>query len=245
LTGGYLPLAATLASERIYEGFLGSYEDFRHVLVHELVHAFQFDILYNGSGISLLSGQGFFSMPLWFAEGMAEYFSLGGMEPNADMFLRDGSLTGYLPPLEVASGYLVYKMGQSAIADLIEQHGEERFRELLRRARQMHNFDRAFEKTYDLPVRKFDEQWRERLRKRYWPTVAARNWRSWQRARGSIGSTSWTPPAAGSCGVSACRASHSPSRHGRRCRTRSSSRASRTGAPTCGWSTRAPASRPG
>jgi adenosylmethionine-8-amino-7-oxononanoate aminotransferase len=29
LTGGYLPLAATLASDRIYEGFLGPHEDFR------------------------------------------------------------------------------------------------------------------------------------------------------------------------------------------------------------------------
>jgi adenosylmethionine-8-amino-7-oxononanoate aminotransferase len=29
LTGGYLPLAATLATERIFEGFLGDYEDFR------------------------------------------------------------------------------------------------------------------------------------------------------------------------------------------------------------------------
>ncbi len=29
ITGGYLPLAATLATERIYEGFLGRYEDYR------------------------------------------------------------------------------------------------------------------------------------------------------------------------------------------------------------------------
>ncbi|HEX8065347.1 MAG TPA: adenosylmethionine--8-amino-7-oxononanoate transaminase [Thermoleophilaceae bacterium] len=29
LTGGYMPLAATLATERIYEGFLGEFEDFR------------------------------------------------------------------------------------------------------------------------------------------------------------------------------------------------------------------------
>jgi adenosylmethionine-8-amino-7-oxononanoate aminotransferase len=29
LTGGYLPLAATLATERIYEGFLGTYEEWR------------------------------------------------------------------------------------------------------------------------------------------------------------------------------------------------------------------------
>ncbi len=29
ITGGYLPLAATLTTEKIYEGFLGKYEDFR------------------------------------------------------------------------------------------------------------------------------------------------------------------------------------------------------------------------
>ena len=29
LTGGYMPLAATLATERIYEGFLGRFEEFR------------------------------------------------------------------------------------------------------------------------------------------------------------------------------------------------------------------------
>jgi adenosylmethionine---8-amino-7-oxononanoate aminotransferase len=29
LTGGYLPLAATLATERVYEGFLGAHEEFR------------------------------------------------------------------------------------------------------------------------------------------------------------------------------------------------------------------------
>jgi adenosylmethionine-8-amino-7-oxononanoate aminotransferase len=29
LTGGYLPLAATLTTERVYEGFLGAFEQFR------------------------------------------------------------------------------------------------------------------------------------------------------------------------------------------------------------------------
>ena len=109
-TGGF----TELLRDRVVVPFTGSYEDFRHVLVHELVHAFQFDILYNGTGMSLLSGQGFFQMPLWFAEGMAEYFSLG-MEPNAEMWCRDGALTGYIPPLEYMGGYPVYKFGQSAI----------------------------------------------------------------------------------------------------------------------------------
>jgi len=110
-------------------------------------------------------------VPLWFAEGMAEYFSLG-MEPGAEMFVRDGSITGYLPPLEWAGGYLVYKAGQCAIDFLIERHGEERFRDMLRRLRQMRSFDRAFQRTYGMSPRRFDEQWREAMRKKYWPTVA-------------------------------------------------------------------------
>ncbi len=166
-TGGF----TEALRDRVVVPFTGSYEDFRHVLVHELVHAFQFDIFYNAPGVSLLSGQGLFQIPLWFAEGMAEYFSLG-MEPVAEMFVRDGTLTGYLPPLEHAGGYLVYKMGQSAVEFLIVRHGEERFRDLLRRARQMHNFERAFQRTYGLSTRRFDERWREMLRKRYWPTLA-------------------------------------------------------------------------
>jgi len=166
-TGGF----TEILRDRVVVPFTGSYEDFRHVLVHELTHAFQFDILYNGTGISLLSGQGFFQMPLWFAEGMAEYYSLG-MEPNAEMWCRDGVLTGYIAPLPYMGGYPVYKFGQSAIAYLNEHYGEERFRDVLKRARQTRNFDRAFERTYGLSVEKFDEQWRQYLRKKYWPTIA-------------------------------------------------------------------------
>lgn len=166
-TGGF----TEALRDRVVVPFSGSYEDFRHVLVHELVHAFQFDIFYNTPGVSLLSGQGLFGIPLWFAEGMAEYFSLG-MEPNAEMYVRDGTLTGYLPPLEYGGGYLIYKMGQCAIEYLIQRYGEERFRDMLKKTRQMHSFERAFQRTYGMSARRFDEQWREHLRKKYWPTVA-------------------------------------------------------------------------
>ena len=166
-TGGF----TELLRDRVVIPFTGSYEDFRHVLVHELVHAFQFDILYNNTGMSLLSGQGFFQMPLWFAEGMAEYYSLG-MEPNSEMWCRDGAITGYIPPLEYMGGYPVYKFGQSAIAYLHDRFGEERFRDVLKRARQMRNFERAFERTYGMPTARFDEQWRLWLRREFWPSVA-------------------------------------------------------------------------
>ena len=158
---------------RVVLPFMGSYEDMRHVVVHELTHAFMFDLLYAGSGASLIARQSFFSPPLWFAEGLAEYCSLG-MESNAEMFLRDGTITGYLPPLQYAGGYIVYKQGQSALGYLVERHGEDRLRELLQRTRTMRSFDRAFQRTMGVSVERFDEQWRNWLRKTYWPTVATK-----------------------------------------------------------------------
>ena len=168
-TGGF----TELLRNRVVLPFTGSYEDLRHVVVHELTHAFMFDMVYNGSAASLLARQSFFQIPLWFAEGMAEYFSLG-MEPNAEMFLRDGIIEGYLPPLTYSGGYLVYKQGQSALSFLVERYGEERLRDVLRRVRQMRNFDRAFQRSVGVPVAKFDEQWRTWLRREYWPTVASK-----------------------------------------------------------------------
>jgi Tol biopolymer transport system component len=166
-TGGF----TEVLRNRVVLPFTGSYEDLRHVVVHELTHAFMFDMLYGGSAAALLARQSFFSVPLWFAEGMAEYFSLG-MESNAEIFLRDGTVEGYLPPLAYSGGYIVYKQGQSAITYLCQRFGEERLRDILRRIRQTRNFEHAFQRSVGSTAGKFDEQWRAWLRKQYWPTVA-------------------------------------------------------------------------
>ncbi|NOT33977.1 MAG: BamA/TamA family outer membrane protein [Candidatus Eisenbacteria bacterium] len=169
-TGGF----TEVFRNRVVLPYTGSYEDLRHVLVHELVHAHMFDLLYGGSASSLIAGGGFFSVPLWFAEGMAEYFSLGGEDPNMEMFLRDGTLEDYLPPLPYSGGYFVYKQGQLAITYLVERYGVERFRDVLQKLRTTRNFELAFQRSTGTTVVKFDEQYREWLRKRYWPQIAVK-----------------------------------------------------------------------
>lgn len=166
-TGGF----TEALRNRVVLPFTGSYEDLRHVVVHELVHAIMFDLLYAGSAASLLAQQSFFSVPLWFAEGMAEYLSLG-LESTAEMVMRDGTIEGYLPPLEYGGGYTIYKQGQSAVGYLVDRFGEERMRDLLQRIRSMRSFERAFQRALDMSPRRFDEQWREALKKQYWPGVA-------------------------------------------------------------------------
>src|SRR5204862_1121465 len=56
--------------------FTGSYADFEHVMGHEMVHQFQFDVYSRGriGGVQTLVNV---NPPLWFMEGMAEYLSLG------------------------------------------------------------------------------------------------------------------------------------------------------------------------
>lgn len=75
-----------------------------HVLGHELVHAFQYDIL--GTNLNL---------PLWFIEGMAEYLSIGSEDPHTAVWLRDAALTEKLPAVKDLAhpDYFPYRFGHA------------------------------------------------------------------------------------------------------------------------------------
>ena len=68
---------------RIVLPLAGPLSDTDHVIGHELVHAFQFDIT---SLPDMAPGQtGAERLPLWFIEGMAEYLSIGPIDANTAM----------------------------------------------------------------------------------------------------------------------------------------------------------------
>jgi len=74
---------------RIVLPLAGPLGDTDHILGHELVHAFQFDIT---TPIGAPAGEnGAERLPLWFIEGMAEYLSLGPADPNTAMWMRDAA----------------------------------------------------------------------------------------------------------------------------------------------------------
>ena len=160
---------------RIVVPFTGSYEDFRHVLHHELTHAVTFDMLYGNVFGSLLSRQYLFQLPLWFAEGYAEYSSRGGWDIQADMILRDGTINGYLVPLDLAGGYLVYKEGQSAIGYIVKKYGEEKLSEILNKGKTSLSMDKALKSAIGLDTKGLYEEWTKFLRTQYWPEIASRS----------------------------------------------------------------------
>ena len=154
--------------------FTGSYEDFRHVLHHELTHAVIYDMLYGNILGSILSRQYLFQLPLWFAEGYAEYSSRGGWDIQADMVLKDATINGYLTPLDLAGGFLVYKEGQSAIGYIVEKYGEEKLAEILNKGKVELSMDKALKSAIGLDQAAFSEEWMVAQRKKYWPDIALR-----------------------------------------------------------------------
>ena len=72
---------------RIVMPFTASLQETDHVLGHELVHAFQYD----------MGGQRRQQLPLWFIEGLAEYLSVGPVSPQTAAWLRDAALHKELP----------------------------------------------------------------------------------------------------------------------------------------------------
>jgi len=159
---------------RIVVPFTGSFEDFRHVLHHELTHAVTYDMLYGNMVNSIFSRQYLFQLPLWFAEGYAEYSSRGGWDIQADMVLRDATINGYLTPLELVGGYLVYKEGQSAIGYIVEKYGEEKLSEILNKGKSELSMDKALKSAIGMNQKTFSEEWMKAQRKKYWPEIALR-----------------------------------------------------------------------
>lgn len=163
-----------LFKSRVVIPFMGSYGQFEHVLTHELVHAFQFDILYGGGVHSLVGNPFVFQPPLWFVEGMAEYLSVG-MDNNTEMWLRDAALSGYLIPLDVlayAQDLRVYRFGQSVLHFIGQRYGDEKIGEIIQKAPLYKSLDRAMKASIGLDMEDLSKLWLEDTRKRYLPDIA-------------------------------------------------------------------------
>jgi Tol biopolymer transport system component len=82
------------------------------VLGHELVHAFQFYSILNGDSTSI---QSLGNLPLWVVEGMAEYMSLGRVDPWTSMWMRDAVVNEDVPSLMKMDNpkYFAYRYGQA------------------------------------------------------------------------------------------------------------------------------------
>ncbi|MDD4052086.1 MAG: LpqB family beta-propeller domain-containing protein, partial [candidate division Zixibacteria bacterium] len=159
--------------KRIVVHFMGSYEDFRHLLHHELTHAVIYDYLYGEFFKAFLTPNRLFNLPTWFAEGYAEYSSNGGWTQSADMAVRDATIHEYLQPLDYME-YLSYTEGYALVKYIVDTYGVDKLHEILSKGKALLTMDKALKSSIGVNSEELFEKFSREMRKRYWPDIALR-----------------------------------------------------------------------
>lgn len=154
--------------KRVVIPYNGNMQDFRKVLRHELVHVF----MHHKINIATedLGAWEAPNFPLWFTEGIADYWA-EGWDAQAELILRDAVLHDYLFPLDsyelMASGFLLYKVGQSFLRFFEERYGADRLRMLMEDYWQYENFDDALGAMANKKFEDLEAEWRVALKQQY------------------------------------------------------------------------------
>lgn len=145
---------------RVIMPMTGSYWDTDHVLGHEFVHAFQYNIAQSRRGGGL---QGMAMLPLWLVEGMAEYMSVGRDDPLTAMWIRDAVLRDDLPTIEQMTkdrSFFPYRFGQALWAYIGGTYGDDAVVQIYRRALRV-GFEGAIQGVLAMPTDTLSARWRE------------------------------------------------------------------------------------
>ncbi len=162
------------SKKRMVVHFNGSYEDFRHLLHHELTHGVIYDMLYGNLITSLISTSRLFSPPIWYAEGYAEYSSRHGWDIFSDMFVRDATINNYLYPPWAIGGYAAYKQGQAMIKYIADKYGEKKLGDILYKGKRYITMNKALKESIGVDEKEFWEEFQKEMKRRYWPDIANR-----------------------------------------------------------------------
>ncbi len=163
-----------LFKNRIVIPFNGSYKDFKHVLEHELTHAVSFDMIYGRSPGTLLSTASFFNMPLWFAEGLSEYESIG-WDYESDMYIRDALFNDRIAPPDMLGGFFLYKEGQSIVRFIANKYGGQKLGEIIGKGKVHVSMDKALEASLGIDTHELYKEWLTYIQKTYYPEIKNRD----------------------------------------------------------------------
>jgi sugar lactone lactonase YvrE len=143
-----------------------------HVLGHELVHAFQYDL-----GDKSRRNQGIERLPLWFVEGLAEYLSLGPVDSQTAMWLRDAVASEKVPGLRDLGNprFFPYRFGHAFWAYVGGRWGDEKVVAVFREGVRQGDPEAAIKQVLSLDEKEFSKEWKEALHKAYAGFVEAQN----------------------------------------------------------------------
>lgn len=174
-TGGF----TEIQKNRVVIPFNGRLEDFRHVLIHELSHAWQFSIMFGSEGASLSVLNTASSPPLWFMEGVSEFVSREGMDEETEKYIRETVLQGAFPDIKTLSSpfalgkqqYLIYKGGQAFFEWLDTIYDRDTIADFLFFTLSTGDIDLACSEIFQKSLEDLGEEWLSHLKAVYWPSI--------------------------------------------------------------------------
>ena len=151
---------------RVIVPLTGNWADNNHVIGHELVHAFQYDILESHDSLSLRAE---YNYPLWFIEGMAEYLSLGSNDEQTAMYLRDALVNNDFPTLRKITSdynYFPYRWGQAFWAFVAGTYGDQVIPALYTSVG-IYGYEEGIRRTLGINEDSFNKMWKEQAEETY------------------------------------------------------------------------------
>ncbi|HUQ79773.1 MAG TPA: hypothetical protein VM076_01475 [Gemmatimonadaceae bacterium] len=159
--------------DRVVMPFTGVYAENDHVLGHEMVHVFQYDI---ASAPTSGGYQGLGQLPLWLIEGMAEYLSVGRQDPHTAMWMRDAALRNDLPSIKKLTTdprYFPYRYGQALWAYIGGKWGDQAVSDVYR-ASLRGGWDAALRRVIGINSDSLSKEWLSSIRSTYMPLMEGR-----------------------------------------------------------------------
>jgi hypothetical protein len=142
----------------------------RHVLGHELVHAFQYHTILERDSISL---ENFSNTPLWMVEGMAEYMSIGKKDAFTSMWMRDALLNRDIPSLKDLTNsnkYFPYRYGQAFWTFVGSLYGDTTIVPLFK-ATARYGYENGIKYTFGYDDRTLSGLWKNSIEQHYRPLL--------------------------------------------------------------------------
>ena len=149
-----------------------SYAETDHVLGHELIHQFQYDIARTSGRFAQ-----FVRLPLFVIEGMAEYYSVGREDALTAMWMRDAILRDDFPTigeLQRSGRFNEYQYGQPFWAFIGGTYGDETGVQLFRTALDM-PLDSAIVAVTGISSDSLSANWERALRATLVPPAEGRS----------------------------------------------------------------------
>lgn len=155
----------------------GNRAELRHLIRHEMVHAFMISEM-----AKTMTAQGIYDYegpPLWFIEGLAESVARDGPpDAEARLILRDAVLNDGLVPLpemwRIWGSFQMYKQGESILDFMRQQYGDRTPALLLDHWYLGRDFRDILRIELGLTLEELDRAWRNALKRRFYPEMLKR-----------------------------------------------------------------------